>query len=103
MTEEKLDAAKARVFKYLDAIGKIQTNESVEGGSNLGQLINFMDYLIKNPEKKTVLEIGFNTGLSAVSFLAARSDVSVISVDIGVHAYVQQCALVPWSASAYYR
>ena len=39
-----------------------------------------------------VLEVGFNSGLSAALFLSAHPTIHVTSIDIGLHAYVAPCA-----------
>jgi len=62
-----------------------------EGGSIIEQVNYFIDLLEKNPQIKTILEIGFNTGRSAAYFLSSRDDIKVVSVDIGVHDYVNDC------------
>jgi predicted O-methyltransferase YrrM len=59
-----------------------------EGGTGKEQIKYFLDFLRREPNIKTILEIGFNAGLSATTFLSARSDITVISVDIGAHDYV---------------
>ncbi len=77
--------------KYNQGLKEISINEEVEGGSEIHQCKFFIDYLIANPKIKTILEIGFNTGLSSAYFLSARDDIKVISVDIGFHRYVYEC------------
>jgi hypothetical protein len=72
-------------------MSKIGTNEEIEDGSKIYQCKYFMDLLVSKPEIKIVLEIGFNTGVSAAYFLSSREDVYVISVDIGFHKYVDDC------------
>jgi predicted O-methyltransferase YrrM len=59
-----------------------------EGSCNPGQIDFFWGLLKQIPEIKNILEIGFNSGLSAAAFLEGRSDIRMISVDIGVHTYV---------------
>jgi predicted O-methyltransferase YrrM len=86
-----LDEAYSRYNTCLIEINAIIENEQIEGGSILEQSDFFIKYLLDNPHIKLVLEIGFNTGSSANAFLAARDDIKVISVDIGVHAYVSRC------------
>ena len=70
---------------------KISVTEQIEGGSQIEQCRYFIDLLISRPQIKIVLEIGFNTGVSAAYFLSSRDDVIVISVDIGEHKYVHDC------------
>jgi hypothetical protein len=65
-----------------------------EGGSIGDQIVSYMSFLQENPDIKVILEIGFNFGYSSVAFLSARSDITVISVDIGIHPYVNECKLV---------
>ena len=80
------------VFKsYINEMLKINVYEEIEDGSHIDQCKYFMNFLISKPKIKIVLEIGFNTGVSAASFLSSRDDVYVISVDIGVHKYVHDC------------
>jgi len=80
------------VFKsYIDEMLKINVYEEIEDGSHIDQCKYFMSLLISKPKIKIVLEIGFNTGVSAASFLSSRDDIHVISIDIGVHKYVHDC------------
>jgi len=76
---------------YNEALKEISVTEQIEGGSQIEQCRYFMDLLISRPQIKIVLEIGFNTGVSAAYFLSSRDDVIVISVDIGEHKYVNDC------------
>ena len=48
----------------------------------------FLDWLAKHKEVKTIFEIGFNAGHSAFTFLSARPDIKVVSLDLGAHDYV---------------
>lgn len=59
-----------------------------EGQTVAEQIEAFIKFLTLNPSVKTILEIGFNAGLSAGVFLAIRPDITVISVDIGHHDYI---------------
>lgn len=59
-----------------------------EGGTGKDEMTFFLNFLRKHTHIKTILEIGFNAGLSATTFLHARPDITVISVDIGEHDYV---------------
>jgi hypothetical protein len=77
--------------KYNEGLKGVSVNEEVEGGSEMYQCKYFIDYLIANPNNKNIVEIGFNTGISSAYFLSARDDITVISVDIGVHKYVHEC------------
>jgi predicted O-methyltransferase YrrM len=49
---------------------------------------SLLDLIMSNLEVKTVCEVGFNAGHSAVAFLTARNDTRVISFDIGNHDWV---------------
>ena len=62
-----------------------------EGASIIEQIEYFIELLTKNPHIKTILEIGFNTGRSAAYFLSSREDIQVISLDIGIHPYINDC------------
>jgi predicted O-methyltransferase YrrM len=66
----------------------ITYNDNSEGSSVPDQVNYYIELIKSNPNIKTVLEIGFNLGISAAAFLAARSDIQVVSLDIGSHAYV---------------
>lgn len=59
-----------------------------EGSSTQEQVSYYLELLYKNPSIKRIIEIGFNLGISAASFLSARPDIHVTSIDIGSHAYV---------------
>lgn len=86
-----LDEAYTRYNACLTSLHASIAGEQTEGGSIPEQSDFFIKYLLDNPHIKLILEIGFNTGSSANAFLAARSDIKVISVDIGSHAYVLRC------------
>jgi len=86
-----VDAAYNRYNMCLNDIHAMIKNEHTEGGSNLEQSDFFIKYLLDNPHIKLILEIGFNTGSSANAFLAARNDIKVVSVDIGIHTYISHC------------
>ena len=77
--------------KYNALLANLRMYEKVEEGCLLDQAKYFIDYLVSKPQIKIVLEIGFNTGLSAAAFLASRDDVLVMSVDIGYHTYISSC------------
>lgn len=83
--------AYAKFSLYNEALKEISVTEQIEGGSQIEQCRYFMDLLISRPQIKIVLEIGFNSGVSAAYFLSSRDDVIVISVDIGEHKYVHDC------------
>ncbi len=69
-------------------ISSIDYADQPEGSSIPEQILYYFDLLERNLRIKTVVEIGFNLGISAAAFLSSRSDVSVVSVDIGIHGYV---------------
>jgi predicted O-methyltransferase YrrM len=73
----------------LDAfMADITYNDGSEGSSVPDQMTYYIDLIQNNLNIKTVLEIGFNAGISAAAFLAARPDIQVVSLDIGYHTYV---------------
>jgi predicted O-methyltransferase YrrM len=76
---------------FNEGLKEISVTENIEGGSEIEQYKYFIDLLVSKPTIKIVLEIGFNTGVSAASFLSSRDDVYVISVDIAQHKYVHDC------------
>jgi predicted O-methyltransferase YrrM len=86
-----LNEAYTRYNTCLTDINAIITKEDVEGGSILEQSDFFIKYLLDNTNVKFILEIGFNTGISANAFLASRDDIRMISIDIGEHTYVSNC------------
>lgn len=62
--------------------------ESFEGGSDELEIQqNDLRSLVKLPNIKRVLEIGFNTGFSSEIFLEANPDCSVLSFDLGEWKY----------------
>jgi predicted O-methyltransferase YrrM len=69
-------------------VGDIDYADQPEGSSVPEQIHYYFGLLESNPHIKQVVEIGFNLGISAAAFLSARSDVQVVSVDIGAHNYV---------------
>ena len=85
------DKALATFLRYNEDLTKIKTNENVEEGSTIEQVQYFINFITARPEIKVILEIGFNAGSSAAYFLSSRDDIKVISVDIGVHSYVNDC------------
>jgi len=84
-----MDNAKIKFNEYINEINKLKIQEVIEGSISEKQILFFMYHLIQNPNIKNILEIGFNLGSSAASFLSARNDTIVISIDIGFHAYVK--------------
>lgn len=69
-------------------ISSIDYANQAEGSSIPEQVHYYIELLHKNPSIKRIVEIGFNLGVSAAAFLAARPDIQVVSIDIGAHAYV---------------
>ena len=61
-----------------------------EGSVTIPQMTQMTQFLQEHKEIKTILEIGFNGGLSAYTFLSARDDIKVVSIDIGDHDYVMK-------------
>jgi predicted O-methyltransferase YrrM len=60
-----------------------------EGSVSAEQIQWFWEFLRgQGVNVKSVLEIGFNAGLSAAAFLEARKDISMVSVDLAAHEYV---------------
>lgn len=47
------------------------------------------EFLVQHPDVKRIMEIGFNGGYGSACFLAARSDITVVSLDIGRWDYVK--------------
>lgn len=45
--------------------------------------------LVQSPDTKRVMEIGFNAGHSAVTFLSANPRIHLVSFDLGDHEYVK--------------
>jgi predicted O-methyltransferase YrrM len=88
---EEHNKAYTNFTKYNEGLKAISISEEVEGGSEIHQCKYFIDYLIANPKIKNIIEIGFNAGVSSAYFLSSRDDIRVISVDIGVHRYVNEC------------
>jgi hypothetical protein len=62
----------------------------VEGYSSRQQAGFFRRLVAESPEITKILEIGFNAGHSSYVFLHARPDVTVVSFDLGAHAYVRK-------------
>jgi predicted O-methyltransferase YrrM len=69
-------------------IADINYAHEPEGSSVPEQVAYYIELLHKNPSIKNIIEIGFNLGVSAAAFLAARPDTHVVSIDIGAHNYV---------------
>jgi len=62
---------------------------NLEGHTQLEpKLTEFLSKLVTRNKIKTVLEIGFNAGHSADTFLKSNKNIKLTSFDIGTHAYV---------------
>jgi predicted O-methyltransferase YrrM len=61
---------------------------AIEGQSVPKQIEFFQTFLREHAEIQQILEIGFNGGLSAATFLSSRDDVQLVSFDLGRHPYV---------------
>ena len=72
------------ILKEFQDAGVIAT----EGHCSPNQMNFFLEWLTKHKEVKTIFEIGFNAGHSAFTFLSARPDIQVVSLDLGAHDYV---------------
>jgi predicted O-methyltransferase YrrM len=80
-----------RYIKFLHEIGQLPIKV---GSINLGQRLYLMAFLQSHPEIHTVLETGFHSGISAATFLEARSDIEVISFDIFWFDYTRKAKLL---------
>ena len=72
----------------------ITYNDGSEGSSVPDQIEYYTNLIQNNLNIKTVLEIGFNAGISAAAFLAARPDIQVVSLDIGYHIHVLNAKII---------
>lgn len=57
---------------------------------NIKQLEWLIQFLRKTTTIKTVLEIGFGTGLTTGVILSSRNDINIVSIDTGDHSYVMK-------------
>lgn len=76
-----------RQFKEADVI-------ATEGHCSPNQMQFFLNWLGQHKDVKTIFEIGFNAGHSAFTFLSARPDIKVVSLDLGAHDYVNKGKLL---------
>lgn len=61
----------------------------INEGYVTNEQINRLQSLIeKDPSISCILETGFNGGNSAAAMLSVRSDINVVSFDIGSHSYI---------------
>jgi predicted O-methyltransferase YrrM len=58
-------------------------------GASVEETKALREFVMSLPTEARVLEIGFNCGHSSWTMLATRADITVTSVDIGVHSYVK--------------
>lgn len=61
-----------------------------EGFMNDDQQKFMIEYIRNKPEIKNILQIGFNGGHGSCALLSARNDITVTSVDLGEHSYVDK-------------
>lgn len=74
------------ITNYLNSAGV----QPVEGYSQqIPQQVEDLIQLIKNPNMKNCMEIGFNAGHSAELFLQNNNNITLTSFDLGVHNYVK--------------
>jgi len=71
-------------------VGKLDAQGHVikEGSAPFEQLLHLFD-IAKNPERRSIAEIGFNVGFSGYAFLLANKAAHVTSFDIASHSYVE--------------
>jgi predicted O-methyltransferase YrrM len=86
-----LSASKTEMSLLLESYTKkylasgIKATEGFMSGPQAEWCVGFLQ---KHPEIKKIVEIGFNGGFSSGVFLTVRSDIEIVSVDIGLHDYV---------------
>ncbi len=61
---------------------------TLEGWSRPDQRAWFTHLLNKTLEVRRIVEVGFNAGHSSLVFLQARTNISVVSFDLGTHGYI---------------
>lgn len=67
----------------------LRSHDGILEGHTQRSQARFVERLMqRRPEITEVVETGFNAGHSTYMFLASRSDVRVVSFDLGEHAYV---------------
>ena len=78
-------------MEHLDTIA-VRAATYVEGHSgNLPACTKLLRETVQQlPPNSRVLEIGFNCGHSAYTMLSARTDVTLLSLDLGAHVYVEE-------------
>ena len=74
--------------EYVEEQKRTFQAEIDEGYVTTEQIDHLQCLVSSNPSVKRILEIGFNGGNSAAAMLSARSDVELVSFDIGSHQYV---------------
>lgn len=88
---ESLDKVLRTIYKLnikLSSKGTIGGGMEGNSGNFPLQTNDFVRYA-QLPEVVNILEIGFNAGHSAATFLSASSKVKVTSFDIGIHDYLK--------------
>lgn len=83
----------ARIQGYSSLDDYILENEIAIIEGHIGALhhwVFFRELFESNPWIHSVAEIGFNAGHSSEIFLSTKSDITVISFDLGSHNYVQK-------------
>ena len=93
-----MDIVKEDILPILRNIYKLNWKLVVSGAFSAGlegnsgnfpsQTNDLVKYL-KDPNIINILEIGFNAGHSAVTFLSVNKKVIVTSFDIGIHDYIK--------------
>lgn len=74
----------------LDQYLKKNGSGKLEGNTGTSRVkSNFLKKIVKNKNIKNVMEIGFNAGHSANTFLSSNKNIHLTSFDIGEHKYVQ--------------
>lgn len=68
--------------------GEGHSGELAEQTLALANIIKFL------PPNARILEIGFNCGHSAATMLCTRNDISILSLDLGLHGYVSKAKLL---------
>ena len=76
--------------KFVELYQK-QNFKITEGFMTVGQAEWFQSFLQKTPSVHKIVEIGFNGGFSSGVMLSTRSDLEIVSVDLGLHDYVLPC------------
>jgi spermidine synthase len=100
MDKQTIDEILRKCHEYIDT--KLMPiinlcNERVEGNIfDEGENVNIFlpkrqNIVICSQNKKNALEIGFNSGFSALLILLSNSDIKLTCVDIAIHSYTLPC------------